>query len=386
MGVAHRRTSINEEEDNMSEVYFIRFGRHVSNIISTMDRLLSKTKFEDRIQQGELVAIKMHFGERGNIRHLRPQVVRVVVEYIKRKGALPFLTDTTTLYSGYRRTAVDYLETAAINGFDIATVGAPIIIADGLLGHDYREVKVPGELGTVAVASVIADADAMVVLTHFKFHISFGIGGALKNVAMGCCARKTKFDMHAVAKPQVVEERCIGCGICARHCAYGAISIVNGKARIDYDKCVGCGDCVAICRFHAIRMMWGGGEHAERMLKRAAEAVYGVLQTFEEGKVLFINVLTSITRLCDCATTLETPLVPDIGILASYDPVAIDQASVDLINSMPAFNPKKDGSIEYVPPGEDKLKVFYPEIPWWILLEEAERLGIGQRKYKLVTI
>ena len=373
-------------EDGVSKVYFLKFRRRESNILSAVEKLLDRTEFGDRLREGELVAIKMHFGERGNVGHVRPQVARAIVEYVRRRGALPFLTDTTTLYSGFRRTAVDYLETAAINGFDLATVGAPIIIADGLLGRDYREVETPGELGRVAVASAIAEADAMVVLTHFKFHISFGIGGALKNVAMGCCARKTKYDMHAVAKPRVVEERCVGCGLCARHCAYNAITVVGGKARIDYDKCVGCGDCVAICRFHAVRMMWGGGEHAERMLRRAAEAVYGVLKTFEDGKVLFVSILADITRMCDCATSLETPLIPDIGILASYDPVAIDQASVDLVNSMPAFNPKEDGSIEYVPPGEDKLRVFYPEIPWWILLEEAEKLGIGQRKYELVVV
>lgn len=370
----------------MSEVYFLRFGRRRFDIFSSMRRLLERTGFSKRLREGELVAVKMHFGERGNVGHLRPQVARAVVEYIRERGALPFLTDTTTLYSGYRRTAVDYLETAAMNGFDIATVGAPIVIADGLLGRDYREVETPGELGRAAVASAIAEADAMIVLTHFKLHISFGVGGSLKNLAMGCCARKTKYDMHAAAKPRVVEERCVGCGLCARHCAYGAIAVIAGKARIDYSKCVGCGDCVAICRFHAVRMVWGGGEHAERMLKRAAEAAYAVLKMFEDGKVLYINVLATITRQCDCATLLETPLTPDIGILASYDPVAIDQASIDLVNSMPAFNPRESGEVEYIPPGQDKLKVFYPEIPWWILLEEAEKLGIGQRKYELTIV
>ncbi|RLE99357.1 MAG: 4Fe-4S ferredoxin [Thermoprotei archaeon] len=370
----------------MSEVYFIRFAKDTRNILRHVRELLELTKFKDCLREGELVAIKLHFGERGNIRHTRPQVIKAIVDYIKETGALPFLTDTTTLYAGYRRNAVEYLETAAINGFTLGNTGAPIIIADGLLGRDYREVKTPGEMGSVAVASAIAEADAMVVVSHFKFHISFGFGGALKNLAMGCCARKTKFDMHAVAKPEVLKDKCVGCGLCAKHCVWSAISVIDGKAEINYDKCVGCGDCVAICRYGAVRMPWGGGSHVEKMLKRAAEAVYGVLKTFEENKVLYINLLAEITRLCDCATSLEPPIVVDLGILASYDPVAIDQASIDLVNSAPGYLFKEDGSIEAIEPGVNKISLLFPQVKYWILLEEAEKLGVGKREYELICL
>ncbi|MCD6369063.1 MAG: DUF362 domain-containing protein [Thermoproteales archaeon] len=369
-----------------SEVLFLRFSRRVHNIGRVMGKILEATGFREGLREGELVAIKLHFGERGNIRHLRPQIVKPIVDYVKSVGALPFLTDTTTLYSGFRRNAVEYIETAALNGFTIGSVGAPIIIADGLTGDDYIEVETKGALGSVAVASAIAKADALITLTHFKFHLSFGIGGALKNLAMGCCARKTKFDMHAAAKPRVVEEKCIGCGICVKRCRWGAITIVDRKAVIDYSKCVGCGDCVAACRYGGISISWRGGKEIEEMLRRAADAVNGVLSTFDEGKVLFINVLANITRLCDCATSLEAPLVPDIGILASRDPVAIDQASVDLVNSTPAIIPKDNGELEFVPPGRDKVELLYPNIKWNILLEEAEKLGIGTRKYRFKYI
>ena len=370
----------------MSEVYFTKFTKRTHDIFKYTRILLEVTKFKDNLREGELVAVKLHFGERGSIHHPRTQIVRAIVDYIKEKKALPFLTDTSTLYAGSRRNAVEYLETAAMNGFTIGTTNAPIIIADGLLGRDYREVKTPGELGSVTVASAIAEADAMVVLSHFKFHVSFGFGGALKNLAMGCVARKTKFDIHAVAKPEIIVERCIGCGLCIRHCRWESISLRKGKAVIDYEKCVGCGDCVAICRRGAVRMPWGTSKHGEKMLKRAAEAAYGVLKTFEKGKVLYVNLLVEITRFCDCATSLEPPVSVDIGMLTSYDPVAIDQASLDLVNSAPGYYFRDNNTLERIEAGMNKVKLLHPGVKYWILLEESERLGIGRRDYKLIEL
>ncbi len=366
----------------MSVVYYIPFdGRH-RNIIEMTQKLLKVAEVDKILDKNYLVAVKVHMGERGNFRHPRPQIVRAVVEFIRNCGAKPFVTDTTTLYSGFRRDACEYLETAAINGFSIGTVNAPIIIADGLRGRDYREYKTGGELGSVAVASAIAEADAMIVISHVKFHISFGFGGALKNLAMGCVARKTKFAMHTVSKPTVNKDKCTGCGLCARHCNWGAIKIEAGKAVIDYDKCVGCGDCVAICRFGAVTIAWSKGE---RLLRLAAEAAYGVVKCFEEGRIFYINLLSEITGFCDCGTLLETPLVPDIGILASYDPVAIDQASMDLIIKAPGYL-RESEDFKNIDPGVDKAKLIRPEIKWEILLEEAERWQLGSRKYKLVKL
>ncbi len=366
----------------MSIVYCIKFDSRKHNIANNIKALLKVAKVNEIINEGDIVAIKVHMGERGNFRHPRPQIVRAIVDFVKNYGGKPFVTDTTTLYSGYRRDACEYLETAAINGFTIGSIGAPIIIADGLRGRDYREIKTGGDLGTVTVASAIAEADSMIVLSHVKFHISFGFGGALKNLAMGCVARKSKFDMHAVSKPTINKEKCTGCGQCVRHCNWGAISLIDGKATIDYDKCVGCGDCVAICRFGAARLSW---DKSDRLLRLAAEAAYGVISAFEKGRIFYINTLTEIVGFCDCATPLESPLVPDIGILGSYDPVAIDQASMDLINQAPGY--LYDGiSFKPIAPGTDKSKLLRPDINWEVLLEEAEHWKIGSRKYKLVPI
>ncbi len=215
-----------------------------------------------------------------------------------------------------------------------------------------------------------------------KFHLSFGFGGALKNLAMGCTARATKFAMHSTSKPTVDVDRCTGCRLCERHCRWEAIRVIEGKARIDYEKCVGCGDCLAICRSGAITIPW---DRTDRIQRLAAQAAKGVLMTFEKNKVFYINLLMEVTRYCDCGTFLESPVIPDIGILGSYDPVAIDQASMDLINAMPGYL-FKEGRYEFVKPGEDKAKLYYPELNWWVILEEAERLGLGSRKYEIVTI
>ncbi len=366
----------------MSAVYFMRFDGKKWNIIRAIDRLLNVAKVADIIDEGDIVAIKTHMGERGNFRHPRPQIIRTVVEFVKRHGGKPFVTDTTTLYSGYRRDACEYLETAAMNGFSIGTVGAPIIIADGLRGRDYVEVKTGGDLRSVAVATAIAEADSMIVVSHVKFHITFGFGGALKNLAMGCVARKTKFAMHAVSKPTINKEKCTGCGQCVRHCNWGAISLVNGKAEIDYERCVGCGDCVAICRFGAARISWSEGEN---LLRLAAESAHGVVKTFEKGKIFYINLLMEVTGYCDCGTPLEAPIVPDIGILASYDPVAIDQASMDLVNQAPGYLCHGSG-FKLIEPGVDKSRALRPGIRWEVLLEAAEQWKLGSRKYKLIAL
>ena len=365
-----------------SEVYFLRFDRQTKDIIEKVQLMLKVGKFDEQISEGDLVAIKVHLGERGSMRHPRPQIIRAIVDFVKSCGGKPFITDTTTLYRGYRTNAVDYLETAAINGFNLGTVNAPIIIADGLKGRDYKEVEVGGRLGKVAVASAIAEADCMIVVSHVKFHVSFGFGGALKNLAMGCVARKTKCAIHSPAKPIIDEEKCIGCGICTKHCLWDAIKVVNGKAKIDYDKCVGCGDCLTYCPRGAPKITW---DRSDDLLRRAAEACLGVIKTFEPRKIYYINTLIEITRFCDCGKFLESPLIPDIGILASYDPVAIDKASIDLINNAPGYV-YENGKYKPLNEGEDKVKIIWPEIKWEVLLEEAEKLGIGKRSYKLIYV
>lgn len=366
----------------ISKVYILRFTRVKQDIISSIKLLLKAAQADKAVEKGDIVAVKVHMGERGNFRHPRPQIVRAVVDFIKNQGGKPFVTDTTTLYHGYRGNAVDYLETAAINGFTYATLGCPIIIADGLYGRDFREVEVGGPLGKVAVASAIAEADAMFVISHVKLHISFGFGGALKNLAMGCTARKSKFAMHSPGKPEIDVNKCVGCGICKKHCRWNAIEIVEGKAKINYEKCVGCGDCLTYCPRGAVKISW---DRTERIQRLAAWAALGVLKTFREGKVFYINLVMEVTSLCDCATIIESPIIPDLGVLASYDPVAIDQASMDLVNEAPGIIYSKDG-FKIVESGYDKVKIFHPERRWQAILEEAERIGLGTRKYKLIEV
>lgn len=354
---------------------------HRRNMLDKVEALMVGAGVEDRIKKGDLVAIKVHFGELGNTAYIRPVYVRRAVEIIKRLGAKPFVTDANTLYVGTRSDSVSHLETAHAHGFGYSCLGAPLIIADGLKGKSETLVAVDGvHFKSVHIASEIAAADAIIALTHFKGHELSGFGGAIKNLGMGCAARSGKLAQHSSVSPKVTKKKCIACGDCVSHCAARAIDL-GEKAEIVPARCVGCGECILVCPTSAIQVQWNEGPKSmqEKMAEYAAGALKG-----KEDKSVFVNFLTQVSPACDCYGHSDAPIVADIGVLASTDPVAADQASVDLVNARP-------GNIESQlksnhAPGEDKIRGVYPEIDWSVQLDRAAMMGVGSREYDLVKI
>jgi len=363
-----------------SKVWFISASSNSSatSLPNKLKRLLERTGFKEKLAPGDLMGIKVHFGEEGNITYLRPELARLVADYLKDAGAKPFLTDTSTLYRGQRSQAVDHFNLAIRHGFSYATVGCPIIFGDGLIGRDYVEIELnQHNLKTMRLASAYFHMDGAVVLSHVKGHIQTGMGAALKNVSMGMASRGQKQGLHSDITPQVNKDKCTGCGECAKWCPEDAITLVNHKAEIDGAKCIGCGECVSVCRFDAISVNWQ--TETRRMLERMAEFCLGYHKLKGE-KTLYINVMLDITPDCDCAGWSDLPVVPNVGIVASYDPVAVDQASADLVNQQQGLEGTR--LKENLAPGQDKFAAITGS-PWYYLLEYAEQLGLGQRDYDL---
>jgi uncharacterized Fe-S center protein len=364
-------------------VYFsdLRAGTK-QNLFDKLDRLLDEAGVEGRFARGQLVAVKLHFGERGNTAFIPPVFVRRVVDRIRRTCAEPFLTDTNTLYVGTRTNSVTHLNTAIQNGFSYSVVGAPLIIADGLRGGDGVEVEVPGarHLGAVHIAREVASASGIVVLSHFKCHEMTGFGGALKNLGMGCASRDGKLSQHSNCAPVVDPSGCNGCGECAFACPADSIEI-GSVAVINDALCIGCGHCIAACPEGAIQVRWN--ETTANLQEKMAEHAAGVMLG-KAGRALFVNFITNVSPACDCYGHTDAPIVPDIGITASTDPVAIDQASADLVNAARGLEGTALKSA--LEPGGDKFRGVYPEVDWSVQLRAAEALGLGTRDYTLVSI
>ncbi|MBE6963718.1 MAG: DUF362 domain-containing protein [Ruminococcaceae bacterium] len=369
-----------------SKVYFADFRAPSwrETIPQKLARLIMTAGFADMDLEGKYVAIKTHFGEPGNMAFLRPNWAKVVVQLVKDKGGKPFLTDCNTLYIGGRKNALDHMESAYQNGFNPYNTGCHIIIADGLKGNDEVEVPVEGgEYVTSAkIGRAIMDADVFISLSHFKGHEQAGMGGALKNIGMGCGSRAGKMEQHNAGKPFVKAKNCIGCGSCAKICAHGApIRGEDGKFSIDTDKCVGCARCLAICPKDAIQTKW---DEAPAILnKKIAEYSKAVV----DGRPCFhISLVLDVSPNCDCHAENDIPIVPNVGMFASFDPVALDQACADAVMAQPKvpnsalFDEGCDCN------DADVFHAVHPVTDWQVCLEHAEKLGLGSRKYELVKI
>ena len=368
-----------------SKVYFVdlRARSYKDSKIAKIADLFDAAGFNGILGRDMLTAIKVHFGEEGNDTFINPVFVRVVVDRCLKARAKPFITDSNTLYSGSRHNAVDHLETALKHGYSFATVNAPLVIADGLSGKAAIEVPIKDgkHFKTVTICEAIVESRAMLVLSHFKGHELAGFGGALKNLAMGCAPAKGKKDQHNL-KFVVDEGTCISCGACIKACPVQAISFTKErKARIKPEICIGCGECVTVCPVKAIGMDWNTSlePFTERMIEYAKGAVAG-----KEEHVGYINFLMNITPDCDCAGWSDAPLVPDIGILPSKDPVALDKACWDMVNQQTGFKASllQAGHA----PGEDKFKGVWNYTMGELQLSLAEKLGLGSTKYSLVDL
>ena len=369
-----------------SKVWFASFRTRNAegNKINRLKRIMETMELSRIFNEGDLTAVKLHFGEKGNDTYLNPVFVRQVVDKVKESKAKPFITDTNTLYRGSRKNSVDHLETAMEHGYSYATVGAPLIISDGLRSNSFIEVPIQGKyFRKVKIARDIADADNMVVLSHFKGHQMSGFGGAIKNLAMGCAPARGKEDQHAYIHPFVDVHRCIGCKSCTSHCPEDAIHVQNGKAHVEIPKCIGCGECGTVCPVTCITMGRGDADLYE-FIHRMTEYAYGAALQ-KKDKTAYINFVMSVTPECDCCGWSDSFLVPDIGIMASFDPVALDQACVDKVNEQQG-NADSMLNKDALAPGADKFKGVYSGIPWEVQLDYGEALGMGTKSYELIEV
>lgn len=363
-----------------AEVFFAD-TRVVENrgLLDKTETLFDKVVKGSTIEPGDLVAIKTHFGDPGGTAFVSPLFPARLVKKVKELKGRPFLTDANTLYRGARSEAVSHLITAIRHGFGFEVVGAPVIIADGLTGKDYREIEVRGRhFSKVKIGSAVCHADALVAVSHVTGHSMTGLAGALKNVGMGLGSPGGKQAMHSDVLPVVDVDKCTGCSKCLQWCPTEAITLVEGKATIDEKKCLGCGECVATCPPEAIVINWGTDERA--LQEKIVEYVWGVLKD-KKGKAVFFNFLLNVGPECDCWRWSEAAIVPDIGILSSIDPVAIDQASLDLVNAAPGLKGTRLKDID----SRDKFGSI-TGVDCTTGLQYAEAVGLGTRKYKLIKV
>ena len=369
-----------------AKVYFTNLRTHArESQLDKLKRLIRHAGIEQIDFENKFVAIKIHFGELGNLSFLRPNYARAVADVVKELGGKPFLTDCNTLYVGSRKNALEHIDTAYQNGFTPYATGCQIIIADGLKGTDEALVPVEGGeyVHEAKIGQALMDADIVISLTHFKGHEQAGFGGAMKNLGMGGGSRAGKMEQHNAGKPHVAQKYCIGCGQCRRICAHGAPIIENGKAHIDHDKCVGCGRCIAVCPKDAVQINWD--ESTTNLNYKIAEYTKAVV----DGRPCFhISLVIDVSPNCDCRPENDMPIVPNVGMFASFDPVALDMACVDAVNAQtPLRGSAADGEAGHVHEHDhDHFQRIHPDTNWRSCLEHGEKIGIGTREYELIKI
>ena len=369
-----------------SKVWFTNLRTKSSqNLLKKLENLVIRAGIDKIDLTKKITAIKIHFGEPGNLAYLRPNYAAYIVKMLKKREAIPFLTDCNTLYYGRRSNAPSHLEAAFENGYNPIATDCPVIIADGIRGTDFREIELGLEFcKTAKIGSAIADADAIITMNHFKGHELTGFGGALKNLGMGCASVGGKLFLHSGSSPEIHEQNCTGCRICEKYCAHDAIKVGPDKiARIDYKKCVGCGQCVAVCQYDSARVVWKNA--SDIACKKVSEYAFAAIK---DKPSFHINFIIDVSPNCDCWDVNDYPIVPDIGIAASFDPVALDQASADLVKAAPALagsKIRKDHGHEDLR-GEDKFKLSHPDTFWQAGIGHAEKIGLGNISYELINV
>ena len=372
----------------MSTVYFTNLRTKPGlNLQQKMLRLVKAAGIEGIDFSHKFTAVKLHFGEPGNLAFIRHNYVQTLVKFLQEKGAKVFLTDANTLYSGGRSNAVDHIEAAFENGFNPIGVPAPVIIADGLKGTDETSLPVVSNAKThcqtAKIGSAVANADVIISMNHFKGHEQTGFGGAIKNIGMGAASVGGKLDLHSTSAPQIVRKNCTGCGTCIRYCRHRAITLdKEHKAVIDKTKCVGCGQCIAVCQFDAAQVVWNAS--SELLCAKIAEYTKAAV----EGKPHFhLNFMMDISPMCDCWGNNDAAIAPNIGMAASFDPVALDQVCADLVAKSSAPTGcliNEDGRHPHT--GEDKFRHVFPKVDWEAGLDHAQKIGLGSRNYQLKEI
>lgn len=372
-----------------SKVYFTDFRTKLGEGLPTkLKRLIKDAGIGQIDMDNKFVAIKMHFGELGNLGFLRPNYAKAVADMVKELGGKPFLTDCNTLYPGSRKNALEHLECAWENGFTPLSVGCPVIIADGLKGTDDITVPVVGGeyIKEAKIGHTIMDADIFISLTHFKGHEMTGFGGTIKNIGMGCGSRAGKKDQHINGKPHVIEDKCRGCLRCQRECANDGLLFddVKKKMIVNTENCVGCGRCLGACNFDAIEFSsWSASTELNCRMAEYTKAVV-------DGRPCFhVSLVIDVSPNCDCHCENDAPILPNIGMFASFDPLALDQACADacmkatpLANSQLSDNMTKSDFVDH----HDHFTNSTPESEWRTCLAHSEKIGLGSREYELITI